>query len=110
MLLRSIQCICFNTALADQTCEYPDSWHIFALMRAWAIDCCQTECPSGDVTILNPADIESIDVLKDGALPLSTRYTGSSNGVILVNQKGVGEVHTTYSAVTFNKSKKGSTL
>ena len=58
---------------------------------------------------INPNDIESIDVLKDGAA--SAIYgTRGSNGVILVNlKKGTrdGEVHTTYSAaVTFNKAKK----
>ena len=61
------------------------------------------------MTNINPADIESIDVLKDGAA--SAIYgTRGSNGVILVNlKKGTrdGEVHTTYSAaVTFNKAKK----
>ena len=65
--------------------------------------------PGGDMTNINPADIESIDVLKDGAA--SAIYgTRGSNGVILVNlKKGTrdGEVHTTYSAaVTFNKAKK----
>lgn len=60
------------------------------------------------MTNINPADIESIDVLKDYAA--SAIYgTRGSNGVILVNlKKGRdGEVHTTYSAaVTFNKAKK----
>ena len=65
--------------------------------------------PGGDLTNINPADIESIDVLKDGAA--SAIYgTRGSNGVVLVNlKKGTkdGQVHTTYSAsVTFNKAKK----
>lgn len=42
--------------------------------------------PGGDLTNINPADIESIDVLKDGAA--SAIYgTRGSNGVILVNLK-----------------------
>ena len=65
--------------------------------------------PGGDMTNVNPSDIESIDVLKDGAA--SAIYgTRGSNGVILVNlKKGTrdGNVHTQYSAsVTFNKAKK----
>ena len=64
--------------------------------------------PGGDLTNINPADIESIDVLKDGAA--SAIYgTRGSNGVILVNlKKGSkdGQIHTTYStSVTFNKVK-----
>ena len=40
--------------------------------------------PGGDMTNINPADIESIDVLKDGAA--SAIYgTRGSNGVILIN-------------------------
>ncbi|MDE6491277.1 MAG: SusC/RagA family TonB-linked outer membrane protein [Muribaculaceae bacterium] len=65
--------------------------------------------PGGDMTNVNPADIESIDVLKDGAA--SAIYgTRGSNGVILVNlKKGSrdNQVHTTYSfALTLNKAKK----
>lgn len=65
--------------------------------------------PGGDMTNVNPADIESIDVLKDGAA--SAIYgTRGSNGVILVNlKKGTrdGNTHTTYSAsLTLNKAKK----
>ncbi len=65
--------------------------------------------PGGDMTNINPADIESIDVLKDGAA--SAIYgTRGSNGVILVNlKKGTkdGSIHTTYSmAYTLNKAKK----
>ena len=42
--------------------------------------------PGGDMTNINPADIESIDVLKDGAA--SAIYgTRGSNGVILINLK-----------------------
>lgn len=64
--------------------------------------------PGGDLTNINPADIESIDVLKDGAA--SAIYgTRGSNGVILVNLKKGGkdgQIHTTYStSVTFNKVK-----
>ena len=64
--------------------------------------------PGGDLTNINPADIESIDVLKDGAA--SAIYgTRGSNGVILVNLKKGSkdcQIHTTYStSVTFNKVK-----
>lgn len=55
--------------------------------------------PGGDLSNLNPNDIESFDVLKDGAA--SAIYgTRGSNGVILVTtKKGTkdGAVHTTYS-------------
>lgn len=55
--------------------------------------------PGGDLTNINPNDIESIDVLKDGAA--SAIYgTRGSNGVILVNlKKGArdGQLHTSYS-------------
>lgn len=65
--------------------------------------------PGGDMTNVNPSDIESIDVLKDGAA--SAIYgTRGSNGVILVNlKKGTkdGELHTSFSSsVTFNKAKR----
>ena len=65
--------------------------------------------PGGDMTNINPADIESIDVLKDGAA--SAIYgTRGSNGVILVNlKKGTkdGNVHTQYSAsFTMNVAKR----
>lgn len=64
--------------------------------------------PGGDLTNINPADIESIDVLKDGAA--SAIYgTRGSNGVILVNlKKGSkdGNIHTTYSGtVTLNAQR-----
>lgn len=64
--------------------------------------------PGGDLTNINPADIESMDVLKDGAA--SAIYgTRGSNGVILVNlKKGSkdGNIHTTYSGtVTLNAPK-----
>lgn len=55
--------------------------------------------PGGDLTNLNPNDIESFDILKDGAA--SAIYgTRGSNGVILVTtKKGSkdGSTHTTYS-------------
>lgn len=57
--------------------------------------------PGGDITILNPADIKSIDVLKDAA---SAAIYGaqSSNGVVLVTTKsgtkGKGQV--TFDAFT----------
>lgn len=65
--------------------------------------------PGGDMTNINPADIESIDVLKDGAA--SAIYgTRGGNGVILVNlKKGSrdGSVHTEYSAsLTLNSPKR----
>ena len=65
--------------------------------------------PGADMTNINPADIESIDVLKDGAA--SAIYgTRGSNGVILVNlKKGTkdGTVHTSFSSsFTFNVAKR----
>lgn len=64
--------------------------------------------PGGDMTNINPSDIESIDVLKDGAA--SAIYgTRGGNGVIIVNlKKGAkdGGVHTNYSAsFTLNTPK-----
>lgn len=64
--------------------------------------------PGGDLTNINPADIESMDVLKDGAA--SAIYgTRGSNGVILINlKKGSkdGNIHTTYSGTfTLNAPK-----
>lgn len=56
--------------------------------------------PGGNLTNLNPNDIQSFDILKDGAA--SAIYgTRGSNGVILVTtKKGSkdGAIHTTYSA------------
>ena len=65
--------------------------------------------PDGNLTNINPEDIESIDVLKDGAA--SAIYgTRGSNGVILVNlkkSKKDGKIHTSYStSLTLNKAKK----
>ena len=65
--------------------------------------------PGGDMTNINPADIESIDVLKDGAA--SAIYgTRGGNGVILVNlKKGSrdGTIHTQYSgSFTINQAKR----
>lgn len=58
--------------------------------------------PGGNLTNVNPNDIESIDILKDGAA--SAIYgTRGSNGVVLVNtKKGArdGAFHTTYDFVT----------
>lgn len=64
--------------------------------------------PGGDMTNINPEDIESIDVLKDGAA--SAIYgTRGGNGVILVNlKKGArdGHVHTSFSSsLTINLPK-----
>lgn len=69
--------------------------------------------PGGDMTNINPADIESIDVLKDGAA--SAIYgTRGGNGVILVNlKKGSrdGSIHTQYSgSFTANLPKRELTL
>ena len=69
--------------------------------------------PGGDMTNINPADIESIDVLKDGAA--SAIYgTRGGNGVILVNlKKGTrdGNVHTEYNtSFTMNMPKRELTL
>ena len=65
--------------------------------------------PDGNLTNINPADIESIDVLKDGAA--SAIYgTRASNGVILVNlKKGTsdGQIHTSYNfSYTINAAKR----
>ena len=65
--------------------------------------------PGGNLTNLNPNDIESFDVLKDGAA--SAIYgTRGSNGVILVTtKKGSrdGVLHTTYNGtVSFDVIKK----
>jgi TonB-linked SusC/RagA family outer membrane protein len=65
--------------------------------------------PGADMTNINPADIASIDVLKDGAA--SAIYgTRGGNGVIIVNlKKGSkdGNVHTNYSSsFTLNVPKQ----
>ena len=65
--------------------------------------------PGGDLTNVNPNDIASFDILKDGAA--SAIYgTRGSNGVILVTtKKGSkdGQVHTSYSAnFAWNVMKK----
>lgn len=58
--------------------------------------------PGGNLTNVNPNDIESIDILKDGAA--SAIYgTRGSNGVVLINtKKGAkdGAFHTSYEVVT----------
>lgn len=64
--------------------------------------------PGGNLTNLNPNDIESFDILKDGAA--SAIYgTRGSNGVILVTtKKGArdGQLHTSYhGTVTFDVRK-----
>ena len=69
--------------------------------------------PGGDMTNINPADIESIDVLKDGAA--SAIYgTRGGNGVVLVNlKKGArdGDMHTQYSgSFTVNLPKRELSL
>ena len=57
--------------------------------------------PGGNLTNVNPSDIESIDILKDGAA--SAIYgTRGSNGVVLINtKKGSrdGSFHTSYEMV-----------
>lgn len=65
--------------------------------------------PGGNLTNINPNDIASFDILKDGAA--SAIYgTRGSNGVILVTtKKGSkdGAVHTTYAAtLSWDKIKK----
>ncbi len=65
--------------------------------------------PEGNLTNINPNDIESIDVLKDGAA--SAIYgTRASNGVIIVNlKKGSrdGKIHTSYEVnYTANVAKR----
>ena len=58
--------------------------------------------PGGNLTNLNPNDIESIDILKDGAAS-SIYGTRGSNGVVLINtKKGAldGACHTSYEVVT----------
>lgn len=56
--------------------------------------------PGGDMSNLNPDDIESFDILKDGAA--SAIYgVRASNGVIIITTKKAstdGHVHTSYSA------------
>lgn len=64
--------------------------------------------PGGDLTTVNPADIESFDILKDGAA--SAIYgTRGSNGVILINLKKSrkdGQIHTQYNgSLTLNVPK-----
>lgn len=64
--------------------------------------------PGGDLANINPNDIESMDVLKDGAA--SAIYgTRGSNGVILINlKKGArdNQVHVTYNgSLTITKAK-----
>ena len=58
--------------------------------------------PGGNLTNINPNDIESIDILKDGAA--SAIYgTRGSNGVVLINtKKGAkdGAFHASYDVVT----------
>jgi len=65
--------------------------------------------PGGDMTNINPADIQSFDVLKDGAA--SAIYgTRASNGVIIINlKKGTkdGNIHTSYGFnLTVNQPKR----
>ncbi len=65
--------------------------------------------PGGNLTNLNPNDIASFDILKDGAA--SAIYgTRGSNGVILVTTKKGnrdGQTHTSYSAMlSWDKVKK----
>lgn len=65
--------------------------------------------PGGNLTNINPEDIESMDILKDGAA--SAIYgTRASNGVIMVTtKKGSkdGNLHVTYNTtLTYNKLKK----
>ncbi len=64
--------------------------------------------PGGDLANINPNDIESMDVLKDGAA--SAIYgTRGSNGVILINlKKGArdNQVHVTYNgSLTITEAK-----
>lgn len=58
--------------------------------------------PGGNLTNVNPKDVESIDILKDGAA--SAIYgTRGSNGVVLINtKKGSkdGALHASYEVVT----------
>ena len=65
--------------------------------------------PGGDMTNINPEDIESIDVLKDGAAAAICGTRGG-NGVILVNlKKGArdGNLHASYSvSCTINQPKQ----
>lgn len=65
--------------------------------------------PGGNLTTVNPDDIASIDVLKDGAA--SAIYgTRASNGVIIVNLKQGskdGQIHTSYNfSYTINKARE----
>jgi TonB-linked SusC/RagA family outer membrane protein len=54
--------------------------------------------PGGNLTNLNPNDIESIDVLKDGAASAIYGTRGSNGVILLTTKKGDkdGQVHTSY--------------
>jgi len=56
--------------------------------------------PGGDLTNLNPNDIESFDILKDGAASAIYGTRGSNGVIIVTTKKGTrdGKIHTQYSA------------
>lgn len=57
--------------------------------------------PGGNMTNLNPDDIESMDILKDGAASAIYGARGSNGVVLITTKKGVrdGSVHTAYSGL-----------
>ena len=65
--------------------------------------------PGGNLTNINPNDIESFDILKDGAASAIYGTRGSNGVVLITTKKGSrdGELHTTYSGtLSFDVIKK----
>lgn len=58
--------------------------------------------PGGNLTNVNPNDIESIDILKDGAASAIYGTRGSNGVVLITTKKGAkdGAFHTSYEVVT----------
>lgn len=56
--------------------------------------------PGGSLTNINPNDIESFDVLKDGAASAIYGTRGSNGVIVITTKKGArdGQTHTTYTA------------
>ena len=59
--------------------------------------------PGGNMTNLNPNDIESMDILKDGAASAIYGTRGSNGVVLITTKKGAkdGTIHTSYSGMVF---------
>lgn len=65
--------------------------------------------PGGNLTNINPNDIESFDILKDGAASAIYGTRGSNGVVLITTKKGSrdGELHTTYNGtLSFDVIKK----